>query len=174
MTPLTLITGSFIIFFFSWFFSIKHHRYHGIPRFFSFESVFILTALNLKAWFISPFSPLQIVSWMLLLGSAWAAIAGYVTLKRRGQPGDSIEETTLLVRSGIYRHIRHPLYLSLLMLGTGIMLKHAGQVQIIAGIVNTIALFLTARIEEREMVKKFGEEYEDYMKDTKMFIPFVV
>ncbi len=173
MTPLALITGSVIIIVFSWFFSIKHRRYHGIPRFFSFESVFVLALLNHKLWFFNPFSPHQILSWIFLVGSALAGIAGYATLSKKGRPGANIEETTLLVRSGIYRFIRHPLYLSLLLLGTGILLKQSGPVQIIAGIVNAIALFFTARIEEREMVEKFGKEYEDYMKDTKMFIPFV-
>jgi len=174
MNLMTLAAGTLIILAFSWFYSIKHYRYHGIPRFFSFESVFILTALNLKAWFETPFSPLHLLSWILLVASAWAGIAGFLTLKIKGRPGANIEETTLLVKSGIYRFIRHPLYLSLLLLGTGIMLKDPGPVQIIAGIVNAIALFLTALIEEREMVEKFGEEYSKYMRHSKMFIPFVI
>jgi protein-S-isoprenylcysteine O-methyltransferase Ste14 len=116
MTLLTLITGTGIIVAFSWFYSIKHHRYHGIPRFFSFESVFILGALNLGIWFDDPFSPLNILSWILLLGSAWSGIAGYLTLSKKGRPGKNIEETTQLVKTGIYGLIRHPLYLSLLLL----------------------------------------------------------
>ncbi len=174
MNFLTLIAGSVIILAFSWFYSVKHYRYHGIPRFFSFESIFILTALNLKGWFENPLSPLQLISWILLLASAWAGIAGFLTLKIKGRPGVNIEETTLLVESGIYRYIRHPLYLSLLLLGTAIVLKNPGPVQITAGIVNAIALFLTALIEEKEMIEKFGEEYKKYMKHTQMFIPFVV
>ena len=174
MNPLVLITGTIIILVFSWLISVRQHRYHGIPRFFSFESIFILTSLNLKVWFENPLSPFQILSWLLLLGSVWTAIAGFVTLKKKGLPGTNFEETTQLVVSGIYRHIRHPLYLSLLLLGSGIMLKDPGPVQIITGMVNAIALFLTALVEEKEMIGKFGEEYEIYMKNSKMFIPFVI
>lgn len=174
MTPLTLITGTVIILAFSWFYSIKHRRYHGIPRFFSFESVFILGALNLRIWFDDPVSPLHILSWIFLLASALTGIAGYLTLSKKGRPGKNIEETTQLVRSGIYGLIRHPLYLSLFLLGSGIMLKDPGPVQITAGIVNGVALFLTSRIEEKEMLEKFGEEYRDYMRHSNMFIPFII
>jgi protein-S-isoprenylcysteine O-methyltransferase Ste14 len=42
------------------------------------------------------------------------------------------------------------------------------------GAVNLAAIWVTARIEEEEMIAKFGEAYRDYMKETKMFIPFVI
>jgi hypothetical protein len=42
-----LLIGSIVILFFSWFYSIKKKRYHGIPRFFAFESIYILILLNL-------------------------------------------------------------------------------------------------------------------------------
>jgi len=29
-------------------------------------------------------------------------------------------------------------------------------------------------IEEGEMIDKFGEEYKAYMKETKMFLPYIV
>jgi len=31
-----------------------------------------------------------------------------------------------------------------------------------------------AKREENHMLKEFGEEYREYMRTTKMFIPFVV
>ncbi len=174
MNYLTLITGTLVIVVFSWFLSIKHKRYHGIPRFFAFESIFLLTMLNLKMWFRDPFSILQIVSWIFLITSVYAGIAGYVILKARGKPGRNFEATTQLVKSDIYRYIRHPLYLSLLLLGTGIMLKDPEIPQVILGAVNLTAIFITARIEEKEMSARFGDEYSQYIKETKMFIPFIL
>lgn len=159
---------------FSWFLSIKYKRYHGIARFFAFESVFILVLLNYRVWFINPFSPFQIISWILLILSAYVVITGYLLLKRKGNPDSNFENTSVLVKSGIYGYIRHPLYLSIFLLGTGVLLKDARQVQFVLGIINLIALFFTARIEEKEMISKFGDEYLDYMKNTWMFIPFVV
>ncbi len=34
-----------------------------------------------------------------------------------------MEETTALITSGLYRYIRHPLYLSLILGGFGVMMK---------------------------------------------------
>lgn len=174
MNYYVLFIGTIFIVLFSWFLSIKYQRYHGIARFFAFESVFILIILNYKIWFTNPFSPLQIVSWILLTFSAYVVITGYLLLKRKGKPDSNFENTSLLVKSGIYGYIRHPLYLSVFLLGTGIMLKDPGPVQLILGIINLIAVYLTARIEENEMIAKFGDEYRAYMHETKMFIPFIV
>ncbi len=174
MKYLVIIAGTIFIILFSWFLSIKYKRYHGIARFFAFESVFILVLLNYRVWFVRPFSFLQIVSWILLFFSIYVVVTGYLLLKRRGKPGSNFENTSLLVKSGIYGYIRHPLYLSIFLLGTGIVLKEPAPFQIILGIINLIAVFITARIEEGEMISKFGEEYRVYMKETKMFIPYIL
>ncbi len=168
-----LIAGSVIIIVFSWFYSVKAKRYHGITRFFSFESIFILFLMNYRLWFRDAFNWHQIISWVFLFGSIYPGIAGYLTLKIKGGAQEHFENTTVLVRSGIYKYIRHPLYCSLLLLGTGTMFKEPGTLQIILGIINLIAIYLTGKIEEKEMITKFGEQYIDYMKETKMFIPFI-
>jgi protein-S-isoprenylcysteine O-methyltransferase Ste14 len=110
---------------------------------------------------------------MFLLFSIYPVVTGYILLKRKGKPTVNFENTSVLVRSGIYRYIRHPLYLSIFLFGTGVMLKDPGPLQILLGVINLIAVYITARIEEGEMSAKFGNEYMDYMKETKMFIPFL-
>jgi protein-S-isoprenylcysteine O-methyltransferase Ste14 len=169
-----IIAGTILIIFFSWFLSIKYKRYHGIVRFFAFESVFILVLLNIKVWFANPFSFLQLASWILLILSIYVVITGFLLLKKEGKPDSNFENTSLLVKSGIYGYIRHPLYLSIFLLGTGIMLKDPAPLQLILAVINLIAVYFTARIEEHEMIVKFGDEYKSYMKDTKMFIPFIL
>ena len=169
-----LAAGTAGIIIFSWFLSIKHKRYHGIARFFAFESIFILFLMNYRSWFLDPFSPVHILSWLLLILSIYPVTAGYILLKKVGKPDSNFENTSVLVQSGIYAYIRHPLYLSVLLLGTGIMLKDISSVQLLLGTINIIALIFTALIEEKEMVMKFGDEYRTYMKNTKMFIPWLV
>jgi protein-S-isoprenylcysteine O-methyltransferase Ste14 len=174
MNYYVLTTGTVFIILFSWFLSIKYKRYHGIARFFAFESVFLLVMLNYKVWFVNPFSPFQLISWILLILSLYAVITGYLLLKRQGKPDRNFENTSLLVKSGIYGYIRHPLYLSVFLVGTGVMMKNPGPAQLILGVINLIAVYITALIEENEMISKFGGEYRAYMKETKMFIPFVL
>lgn len=174
MNYLVVASGTVVIIFFSWFLSLKHGRYHGIPRFFAFESIFILFVLNLKFWFNEPFTPVHILSWLFLILSLYPAVAGYLLLKNQGNPNKNFENTSRLVKTGIYKYIRHPLYFSLFLVGTGVMLKKPDTTQVILGIFNAVALWLTAKVEEKEMIRKFGSEYEDYMKETMMFIPFIL
>jgi protein-S-isoprenylcysteine O-methyltransferase Ste14 len=91
-----------------------------------------------------------------------------------GKPNGQIENTTALVTSGIYRYIRHPLYASLVLLGTGIFFKDITIATTICALVNLWAMAATAKIEEHEMLIKFDDEYARYMQRTKMFIPFIV
>lgn len=174
MNLFILIPGTILIIGFSWFFSIRHKRYHGIARFFSFESIFLLVLLNCKIWFMEPFSFLQIISWTLLTLSIYFAVAGFLLLKRLGKPDANFENTSVLVKEGLYKYIRHPLYLSLLLLGTGAMIKDPGFLQLVFGVVNLATIWLTARIEEKEMISRFGSDYKQYMKETKMFIPYII
>lgn len=172
MNYISLITGTVLIILFSWFLSIKFKRYHGIARFFAFESVFLLVLLNYRVWFTNPFSLFQIISWILLILSVYVVVTGYLLLKKKGKPDSNFENTSVLVKSGIYRYIRHPLYLSVFLLGTGVMLKDPKYFQLILGTINLTAIYITARIEEKEMIAKFGDEYCTYMRETKMFIPY--
>lgn len=174
MNYIALLSGTVLIILFSWFLSIKYKRYHGIARFFAFESVFILVLLNIRVWFMNSFSPFQIISWILLFLSIYVVVTGYMLLKRKGKPDSNFENTSLLVKSGIYKYIRHPLYLSVFLLGTGVMLKNPATLQLILGAINLVAVYITARIEENEMIAKFGDDYRLYMTETRMFIPFIL
>lgn len=130
--------------------------------------------LNVPVWFVKPLVWNQIISWMFLLLSIVFAGWGFLLLSIIGKPKGNLENTTKLVEVGLYRFIRHPLYASLLFLGTGIFLKNISIVTTILAFINFIALIATAKREEGEMLEKFGEEYIKYMQKTKMFIPFTL
>ena len=168
-----LIVGTLGFIYITWAVSLRAKRFHGIFRFFSFESIFIIVLLNYQEWFKDPFSVIQIISWILLIISAILPIWGFLLLYKKGKPKEQLENTSRLVKTGLYKYIRHPLYLSLLVGGFGALLKDPGYVQIVLAVINTIALILTARVEEKEMLNKFGSEYADYIKKTKMFFPYI-
>ena len=149
-------------------------RTHGFFRFFAFECLIGLVLLNTSYWFRRPFSPLQLLSWLLLAGSLAMAAHGFYLLKVTGKPRQGIEDTTVLVRRGAYRYIRHPLYTSLLLLGWGAFLKDVSLFSAAFVFLATAFVYVTARIEETENREKFGASYEQYMKSTKMFIPFLL
>ena len=149
-------------------------RTYGLLRFFDFESIVVLILYNAEHWFQNPFSVLHIISWLLIIVSVAVVSCGFYMLRRYGQPKHVIDDTASLVTSGIYRYIRHPLYSSLIFLACGAFLK---DISVVSSILVLVTLALTvamARIEEQENIRKFGAGYTDYMKTTKMFIPFVI
>lgn len=167
------IVGTIAISIFTWQFSVKAKRLHGIPRFFAFESILLLVLLNSPVWFENPLEWNQIVSWSLLTVSLFLAIQAFILLYIIGKPQGDFENTTKIVIVGAYRYIRHPLYASLLWLGTGVFVKNITFITAALALINFLALIATATQEENEMLGRFGEEYTTYRQKTKMFIPFV-
>jgi len=162
--------------------SLRQPSSHGFYRFFVWESILLLFLLNVEQWFIDPFSWHQLLAWTLLLASLVPLIFGVRSLRERGQPvqerpGDSsllaFEKTTALVTTGIYAYIRHPLYSSLLLLTWGIYFKALSLASTALALVATTFLIATARADEAECMRYFGEAYQEYMQRTKRFIPYL-
>ncbi len=170
--PLVFVVASAGIVAYSWR-SLADPRSHGFPRCFAFESLLTLILLNAQPWFDDPFGARQIVSWALLCGAAALAIHGFVRLVAAGRPRRSFEDTTVLVTTGAYGWIRHPLYGSLLLLAWGVLFKRFSMPAIVLAAAATVFLVLTARNEERENLAKFGEPYRAYMARTRRFVPYL-
>lgn len=85
-----------------------------------------------------------------------------------------IHETHRLVTTGVYRHVRHPLYSALLLYATGQALVLPNWIAGPSYLVALILLFaLRIQPEEQMMREQFGKEYETYMSMTKRLMPGV-
>jgi protein-S-isoprenylcysteine O-methyltransferase Ste14 len=154
---------------------------HGFYRFLAWEAILALALLNVDGWFHEPFSWHQLISWLLLIVSLFLVIYGVLLLRYIGRPSSQrddpplfvFEKTTNLVTVGVYRYIRHPMYSSLLFLAWGIFFKAPSWVGGLLALASTLFLVTAARIEEAENMGFFGEGYREYMRRTKMFIPFL-
>jgi protein-S-isoprenylcysteine O-methyltransferase Ste14 len=161
--------------------SLLSLRTHGFYRFFAWEAILILTLLNVDDWFFKPFTLPRVISWPLLCISLFLVIHSFHLLRRMGRPDDRredaslirVEKTTVLVTEGAYKYIRHPLYSSLLFLAWGVFFKSPSWTGAVLAVAATAFLTATAKIEESENRNYFGETYGKYMKQTKMFLPFV-
>jgi protein-S-isoprenylcysteine O-methyltransferase Ste14 len=162
--------------------SLRHPTSHGFSRFFAFEAILALIVLNAPYWFADPIGPLQLVSWLLLSLSVVFVAWGLVLLRRLGgfgptaeaSPAFEWEQTGRLVTTGIYRYIRHPMYSSLLLLAWGAFLKSVTIYALLLCAAASLALAATAKTEEVENLQRFGDEYRDYMKETRRFVPFLL
>ena len=178
---ITFALGSIILIVISWK-SLHHPDSHGFYRFFAWEAILALVVINIPNWFSNWLAWYQIISWMLLFACIVPLVLGIQSLRTRGKPIKeerpdpqlmAFEKTTQLVTSGIYKFIRHPLYSSLLMLAWGIFFKAPTLTGIFLTLLATLFLNATAKADETECIQVFGTDYQEYMKQSKMFIPFV-
>jgi len=162
--------------------SLRQPGSHGFYRFFAWESILLLFLLNVEYWFANPLSWHQLIAWILLFACLVPLVFGVKTLRGRGgpteeRPGDpsllAFEKTTALVTTGIYAYIRHPLYSSLFLLTWGIFFKALSLPGILLASVSTTFLVATAQADEAECLRFFGDEYQEYMRKTRRFVPFI-
>ena len=162
--------------------SLLRPKSHGFFRFFAWEAILGLVLINAPTWFTDPFSWHQLISWILLVGSFAPLALGVHALHTHGRQSASarqepelfaFERTSRLVREGIFRYIRHPLYSSLLLLAWGVFFKAPSAVG--GGLVGmaTAGLMGSALMDEAECMQVFGQEYREYMTHTRRFIPRV-
>ena len=156
-------------------------RSHGFYRFFAWEAILALILMNSDVWFSDPCSIRQIFSWLFLIVSLVLLSMGFATLHSAGKPDArrkdtallSFEKTSVLVTTGIYGYIRHPLYGSLIFLAWGAFLKELTWYSVCLVVFATVMLYATAKIDEAECIGYFGSSYEDYMRRTKRFVPLL-
>ncbi len=165
--------------------SLRQPRSHGFYRYLAWEVLLALVLVNFRGlaqWFADPFCLRQLASWALLIGAIVPVTWGAHLLRTRGRPQTArddrsllaFEKTTQLVTTGLFKYVRHPLYSSLLAVTWGVFLKRPSALAVILAACATALLVATAKAEETENRRYFGTAYETYMRDTKMFIPFVL
>lgn len=83
-----------------------------------------------------------------------------------------LRENHQLIKEGVYRSIRHPMYASIWLwcLAQGLMLENwlAGWY---AGVAFALMYIVRTPREERMMCEKFGDDYRNYMRHTGRLLP---
>ncbi|MCX7322463.1 MAG: protein-S-isoprenylcysteine O-methyltransferase [Hyphomicrobiales bacterium] len=113
-----------------------------------------------------------VVGALVYLLSLWLFRRSHKDLGRQWSASLEIRDSHRIVRGGVYRLIRHPMYASfwLWALAQACLLPNA--MAAMAGLVAIAILFFT-RIdhEERMLTEAFGDDYRAYMRETKRIIP---
>ncbi|KPL17983.1 MAG: hypothetical protein AMJ92_10110 [candidate division Zixibacteria bacterium SM23_81] len=116
---------------------------------------------------------LKTISWVLLWMGAALALGSMLTLRFKGRPTSGWEHTTQLIETGIYRWIRHPLYLAALLVVTGASLLRPAVMTLALWIPSAACFVLAAWYEDRFNAEKFSNDYRRYQSRSKLLIPFL-
>jgi protein-S-isoprenylcysteine O-methyltransferase Ste14 len=159
---------------------IKYHRGGWIEA--------VLIGLVVVAMFLLPamyalspwldFADYQLPSWagiagvLVFSGAMWLFRRAHADLGRNFSPTLQVWEEHTLVVSGVYRHVRHPMYAAQWLWGISQVLLLHNWIAGFSGLALSVLLYLF-RIpgEERMMLAHFGEEYRSYMDRTGRIVP---
>jgi protein-S-isoprenylcysteine O-methyltransferase Ste14 len=136
---------------------------------------------GLLAWMINP-SWMAWSSVMLPVGIRWAGVIvlsaaslmlvwTFVSLGRNLTDTVVTRQQHTLVLHGPYRWIRHPLYDSAALSVVAVFAMTANWFFLATGVVILGLLVTRTKIEEANLVARFGDGYRNYMKRTGKFVP---
>jgi protein-S-isoprenylcysteine O-methyltransferase Ste14 len=110
---------------------------------------------------------------LLVLGGLGFAVWARWYLGANWSSAVTVKESHTLIRTGPYRHVRHPIYSGLLLAlcGTAIVIGEVRAVLAVA--LAFLALLYKSRIEEARMRASFPE-YDAYRRETAALIPFLL
>jgi protein-S-isoprenylcysteine O-methyltransferase Ste14 len=114
---------------------------------------------------------LALLGFILIFFSMYINFIARRELARCWSPLAALGKEQKLIKTGIYAKIRHPIYLSGLILLLGFALIAGNLYGLLFFILSLTALGIRIRKEERELITKFGEEYNEYARKTSILIP---
>ena len=120
----------------------------------------------------SAIAGLQIVGVLIFVIGLWVLRHSHVDLGKNFSPSLFIRDHHHLVTHGIYRRIRHPMYLSFLMwaLGQALLIDNwlAGPLGIIAFV---LIYYFRIEREEQQLLDTFGDQYRGYQQKSGRLLP---
>jgi protein-S-isoprenylcysteine O-methyltransferase Ste14 len=104
----------------------------------------------------------------------FVSLIGWLSIRRYSAPQFQIIEGHRVVDGGLYRYVRHPIYLGFFLIAVGLPIF----LRSLAGLIVLIVLVMPAwiyiiREEEKFLVLALGDDYRAYIGRTKRLIPFV-
>lgn len=114
---------------------------------------------------------LALLGFIPILLSTYINFVARRDLARYWTPFANTGKEQKLIKTGIYAKVRHPIYLSGLILSLGLTLIAGNLYGLLFFFLSLIAFVTRIKKEERELISRFGEEYKQYAKETPLLIP---
>ena len=150
----------------------------GVGFIVAMAAAFFGPVLQLLGW-VSPVGVLH-ASWIQACGIAIAVVGIFATVYAQLDIGDSWRigvdrnETTTLVRSGVFGWVRNPIFTAMMAFGFGFALVTPNVVAIVGFVLLVVTIELQVRIvEEPYLLTVHGGAYRDYVAKVGRFVPGV-
>jgi protein-S-isoprenylcysteine O-methyltransferase Ste14 len=138
--------------------------------FIAFIAVWITDAFIFKySTLLNEYIPFYAVR--LWLGIIILAIVGYMAWTGMRIIFGAVREIPRVIRQGVFGVIRHPIYLSEILLYLGLLLLNTSLAAAGVWVIIVVFFHYISRYEEKVLLERFGDEYRQYMQDVPMYFP---
>jgi protein-S-isoprenylcysteine O-methyltransferase Ste14 len=149
--------------------SSEFYMHTGLSIFFC-VMVLELTIGNDGGWNRLDSLWLQIIGFVLYLPSGFLVVSSIIALRHVGKSkGADFTESTIIIREGIYGRIRQPMTLGLAIWSIAFILVFQSVTAVILCIISIFCFWMAARKESIYNIRKFGDDYEAYIKRVPMW-----
>lgn len=155
--------------------AIKADLLFLIPAFLVYTTGMLLLAWDIghrpvEAGLVASLGPVGVIS--VVIGLA-LAVTGAVALRTNYSSTLVIRESHELVDRGLYRVVRHPIYLGALLVALGLPLGTSSWIALPPMLLLIPLVLYRIHIEERLLIEEFGDAYRSYMRRTRRLVPFL-
>ena len=105
------------------------------------------------------------------VGLVFLIISGYLSIKGLSIVFGEKREEPCVIKKGVFNIVRHPIYLSEILLYLGLLILNSSLAAAVVWIIGIGFLHYISKYEESLLLARFGKEYEQYMKEVPMWIP---
>ncbi|HCY75910.1 MAG TPA: hypothetical protein DHV28_08305 [Ignavibacteriales bacterium] len=123
--------------------------------------------------YTSEYQILRIIGLLIYLVFSWVQIWATKTLGENYTQDIAIKKNHQLITNGPFKFIRHPQYLSQILLDLGGAAATLSFILAPLALIQIPFLFLRASFEDKLLEKHFGENFRLYRKKSGMILPFV-
>jgi len=109
----------------------------------------------------------------LLIGIILLGLAAYLAGKGLSIVFGEKRHKPAVIRKSVFKMVRHPIYLAEILLYLGLLVLNMSLAALGIWVVAIAFLHYISQHEEKLLLERFGEEYEQYMRRVPMWIPRV-
>ncbi|MFP3895874.1 MAG: methyltransferase family protein [Anaerolineales bacterium] len=107
----------------------------------------------------------------LLLALVFLCASGYLAQRGISVVFGEPREKAGVIERDVYGLVRHPIYLSEILLYLGFLMLSLSLAAVAIWLVAILFLYYISCYEERLLVERFGKAYEEYRREVPMWIP---
>jgi protein-S-isoprenylcysteine O-methyltransferase Ste14 len=151
----------------------KEDLFFQIPGLILLIAILVVSFGNLDSPVFSIQSPMNIVGAIMFIIGLIISINAQMTINTNYSWTLEIREGHKLVKNGLYKYVRHPIYMGTFIRVIAIPIYMSSFSGFLLSLLSIPLFNYRISIEERMLIEEFGEEYKQYKEHTWKLFPYL-